>query len=71
MRKRGKAQRKQRATGFCVPSGDKDCVLFPHPLPCTHQPTSASLRKIHPTERILDEAEHLPHNRNASVASLR
>ena len=54
-------------TGACLRfGGDKDCVPFPAPL--SREPVHSPLRS---GQVFLDEAEHFPHNRRASVATLR
>ena len=54
-----------RAPGRYALTGKRTAVPFPEPLSLPSPSSVAVLRKC------LDEAEHLLHNRRASVASLR
>src|SRR5215510_3975665 len=57
-----------RSGALCAEAGQGTAVLARHPHPRLWPPTSASLW----TQSIsVDEAEHLPHNQLASVATLR
>ena len=65
------AQKTRSGASPCCWRGKSLCGPFPTPLFSQRHSAYASLRKARQQYKILDEAEHFPHNQKASVASLR